>query len=211
MRAMKPGKRNSLVLAVLAAAALCVAAAGPAEGAPGGTATTSTHSQLAGPGSASADIVVNTLHLSGGDVSSQVYVSIDPATSEQVFYSPQGIQNPGGTCTPDSANQFRCSQNTFAGVYGSLGAGADLFHAASNVHILIGFETTSGFKYLNGAKGKDTIVSGAGADFLKGGPSNDKLKAGRGRDHLDGGSGSHDYCKGGAGTDLFKNCESGSQ
>jgi Ca2+-binding RTX toxin-like protein len=68
---------------------------------------------------------------------------------------------------------------------------------------------------VSGDAGNDTLAGGQGQDQLSGGDNDDNLNGGDGDDRLDGGNGNdrldgavnRDTCIGGAGTNVFLNCE----
>lgn len=67
----------------------------------------------------------------------------------------------------------------------------------------------AGIDVLHGGQGQDTLDGGDDADTLFGDDGNDTLLGGNGDDVLAGGAGSNDTCNGGAGANIFEQCEVG--
>ena len=59
----------------------------------------------------------------------------------------------------------------------------------------------------NGGNGNDLVLGTANGDNLAGGNGDDCVVGGGGMDRINGGGGTRDVCLGGAGLDLFSNCE----
>jgi hypothetical protein len=226
---MRPGRRNLVVLVLLA----CGATTAPASARPGLTdAVWTAHGH-----GATAAASVNLLTLNDQrHIDNRVSAYIG-AGGRLVLTAPEGLGDPDGSgsiCGLDNAKageatatEVSCAAGYIGAIVGDLNGGSDTFDADPGLSAMVGAVIDGQQRPLSGGRGRDRLIGGslpdlleggggAGMDLLMGGPGADNLSGGAGGDLLVGGSGpdklsgggGRDLCRGAGGTDVAKGCES---
>lgn len=185
-----------------------------------------------------AEPVVALSIAAGPQVANHIWVRSDTTAQEVVITSPEGLQAPGGQCSPPPpavTTEIRCPAGYLDLIYGNLADRPDELTLGAGTGIklggflddgsLVAMVMGSGADVVKGGNLTDRVVGGAGRDSLKGGGGvdalfgsggADRVKGGAGKDLLLGGKGADildggsgsDSCDGGAGQDEWRSCES---